>query len=766
MKRLLIIAVTAAVLAVSAVSPVAGRGPRLPNGPANNRQTDNYETRLSTKQDDMRAKALEKVLTGKARPRGDNKVVKIAPGQFVELGRQDEDSIWTVLGEFSDLPSNSIPQPDRDVDNTTIWEPDFSRDYYRGLLFDEGPGVNSLRQYYIEQSSGAYAVNGDVTDWNTVPQTGAYYGSNEKSDAYAWLFVRDSVNAWYNARVADGWTASDFNEYLSRFDQWDRYDNDGDGNFNEPDGYIDHFQSIHSGEGEEAGGGTLGDDAIWSHRWYAFYNNIGTTGPSKDYLLGGIKIGGTNFWIGDYTIEPENGGVGVFAHEYAHDLGLPDEYDTSGNAGGAENGTGWWTLMSQGSWATQNDTDIGSSPTHMSAWDKLQLGWLNYEVALPGDDPVSTKLGPAEHRTKQAQAFIVVLPDRQHEIDVGAPYAGETFYYSGATNDLDTTMTRTFALPSGTVSLSAKVRYDIEVGWDYAYLTVNGDPVDTNLSTDSDPNDQNFGNGITGSTEGAWVNLTADLSAYAGQTVDLGFRYWTDSYVQGNDDSADGIAIDNIEVTGSALDGAETDTGWTYESNNDLYGFHRTNGQDVASSFNFYVAENRQYWGYDVGLRKGPYNFGFLDDANLQNWVEHFPYQDGMLVWYADYFWSDNNVGDHPGEGLILPIDSKPAILNWDDDGSVMRPRIQSFDATFTREPTDRITLHKNSNPTTIPSRPGVSVFNDMNDYYVASDPGDSKGHYQAGWNSVDNPNTGTVIRIKSVTPGGMMQIQVTPPQP
>ena len=87
--------------------------------------------------------------------------------------------------------------------------------------------------------------------------------------------------------------------------------------------------------------------------------------------------------IGDYTVEPENGGVGVFGHEFGHDLGLPDLYDTSGNTGGAENSTAWWTMWSQGSYGTISD-DLGSYPVHMMAWEKFFLGWLNYEVAFAG----------------------------------------------------------------------------------------------------------------------------------------------------------------------------------------------------------------------------------------------------------------------------------------------------------------------------------------------------------------------------------------------
>ena len=99
--------------------------------------------------------------------------------------------------------------------------------------------------------------------------------------------------------------------------------------------------------------------------------------------------------------------MGVFAHEYAHDLGLPDLYAYSG-----DNNTGFWTLMSSGSWLSDGTVDIGSKPSHMGVWEKFQLGWLNYEVAYAGQKS-EHKLGPAETNTKQAQALFVVLPDKQ-----------------------------------------------------------------------------------------------------------------------------------------------------------------------------------------------------------------------------------------------------------------------------------------------------------------------------------------------------------------
>lgn len=698
---------------------------------------DSLKHPLGERQNALKQKALQTQMLGKA----SGKVHEVAKGQYVELGREGEDLIWTVLGDFGDAETgipvlqggdpgpqhNQIPEPDRDFDNTTYWVEDFDRDHFMELLFADEEGANSMRNYYIEQSSNRYTVSGDVTDWAEVPFNTATYG---RFDSTVWWFLEDSLNDWYDKMVADGWTDQDFDDYLSQFDVWDRYDYDFDGDFDEPDGYIDHFQSVHAGMGDEAGGGAYGSDAIWSHRWYAYYTNIGVEGPAFNQA-GGVKIGGTDYWIGDYTVEPENGGVGVFAHEFAHDHGLPDLYNT---AGGGGNSTGFWTLMSSGSWLSQDPENIGTSPGHMGVWEKFQLGWLNYEVAYAGSKS-EHKMGPAATNTKQAQALFVVLPDKEVTTEIGTPYSGSYMYYSGSGNDLDNTMTRSVTLPDGAVTLTAQVNYEIELDWDYAYLTVDGVSVATDHSTNTDPNGQNFGEGITGNS-GGWVPLMADLSAFAGQTVEIGFRYWTDVAAVEL-----GLMVDDIQITSLPLDDAESDFGWTFD------GFSLSDGSETGYYFNAYVAEFRQYRGYDVGLYTGPYNFVGGD------WVEHFPYQDGLLISYWDTSESDNNTITHPGSGLILPIDAHPEAMEL-PDGGYWRARVQSYDSTFSLAPTDAIELTSGGQPSYHESQSGVGIFDDNYQYWNPLTP-------IAG---VINPNTGTQIRIKSNSARGtFMQVEVRP---
>jgi immune inhibitor A len=286
-------------------------------------------------------------------------------------------------------------------------------------------------------------------------------------------------------------------------------------------------------------------------------------------------------------------------------------------------------------------------------------------------------------------------------------------------------MYKAFDLAAGS-TLTAKVKYNIELDWDYAYLVYSTDggatwtPVETNLSVTTDPNGQNFGYGITGISSG-WVDLTANLPA---GNVLLGFRYWTDANTGGF-----GFMLDDLTVTGFPTDGAESDAGWTYAP---AGGFHVTGGTESALKSHYYIVEYRTYKGYDSTLATGPYYFGYLNDPTLQDFVDHFPYQDGMLINYWDTSQTNNQTRRHPGAGLLLPIDAHYAALVR-VDGVIWRNRVQTYDSTFTLAPTDGVpNIHQNSVLSPIPSLLGVSVFDDRILYY---DPANPQG-------SVKNPNT------------------------
>jgi immune inhibitor A len=715
-------------------------------GPA----TDKLPNPLGAQQASARSDALTRVLQGKATPQGPQQVVASTrhgrdagntvrykgANQFVQLAQTGEGKILTILGQFGSGVANNgtpgspagplhnqIPKPDRTVDNTSIWAPDFSQAYYQNQLFSRTPGANSMANFFLEQSSGRYSVSGNVTPWVTVPNNESSYGSDYCGSivcADTWFFIQDEANAFASTFSS---TAA-LNAYLSQFDVYDRYDYNGNGNFNEPDGYIDHFQGVHGGLGEEVGGGAQGSDAIWSHSWYVQLTPIGSGGPAGA-PFGGTRIGNSNYWIGDYTVQPEDGGVGVFAHEYSHDIGLPDAYDTAGG----ENSTAWWTLMSQGSYGTGNKVDLGSKPIGYTAWEKLQLGWLDYDLESAGDS-AKVRLGPSISQTKGGkQAMIVLLPDKEVATHIANPYAGGKFYYSSSGNNLDNRMTRSVTLPAGSPTLSAKVQYDIEQDYDYAYVTVNGTAVATNLSSATNPNGQNFGQGITGSSGGNWVDLTADLTAFAGQTVAIGFRYWTDSGV-----SPPGFMADQIQIGSDGPFGAEASGEFTFAP--PTGGFRATSGNETSFNFNAYIAEYRQYNGYDEGLKTSPYNFGFLDNPSLQNWVEHFPYEAGLLITYWDETFADNNTSTHPGGGLFLPIDAHPkARIRL--DGVPWRARVQSVDSTFGTQWTHPLTLHRNSVAQHFGPLKPVTTFDDSKSYWDAVQP----------LASVITPNTGTKIR-------------------
>ena len=563
--------------------------------------------------------------------------------------------------------------------------------------------------------------------------------------------MTDQGNAWYTKMDAT-MTAAEIDAMIAPFDVWDRYDYDLDGDFDEPDGYIDHFQSVHAGEGEETGGGAQGTDAIWSHRSYANAGPQGAAGPTVDGVV--VPFGGdrgsaavptgsvttpssprTAAWVCSPTSSPTTSTSPIST--------------TRAATPAAPRTTAWWTVMSQGSYGSVNGEDLGSAPTHFGAWEKFQLGFLKNFAVAGASGSGTYHLGPAEYNTKKAQAMFIVLPELVLPLELGAPCegCGTSYFYSGSGDGLNNTMSRTVAAGG---ALTAKVRYDIEPDFDYAFLeasTTGGTtwlPITTNLSefaaTDASGLNSS-GTGWSGDSGGLWIDLTGTLPA---GTNAVRFRYNTDAGL-----ALPGFQVDNIAIGGTLVGTAESDEGWMFN------GFRITTGSETQSFFNAYVLENRQYIGYDMALKLGPYNFGFPADPNL---VEHFPYQDGLLISYWNSAYTDNNVGDHPGEGLILPVDSHPRIETW-TDGTQMRPRLQSYDSTFTTTKTDSITVHDpvSGVAKTIASKPGVSVFDDSRSYWTLDHPSDApaNGRYQSEWSSVKVPNAGVVVKVKSISSTG-----------
>jgi immune inhibitor A len=791
------LAATAAVAAVgatwfalpAAATPSAAQLSGQDDAQASLDRRDFFMDSLSTQEQADRNKALNAVLSGEAQYENRGGILgAVVDGKFTKIATTT-DSIFVILTQFGDKVDpryggdpgprhNEIEQPDREVDNSTIWLPDFNREHYQKTYFETADDTYpSLANFTEEQSSGRYSVNGTVHNWVQLDYNEARYGSNLDEQETYWAWVTDSVNYWYDEQIAEGRSPEDIEAELRNNDHIDRYDYDKDGNYNEPDGYIDHFQLVHAGVGEETGGGAQGSDAIWSHKWYVNDNKKGFTGPTlpdgTEVLLGGTEIGKSGVWVGNYTAQPENGGQGVFTHEYMHDLGLPDEYVTSG---AGEASSGFWTLMSRGSYySTEPNGIIGDRAAGLNAWDKAQLGWITPEdgslaVVHYGEEKTLT-LGPAAVRSGElAQGAVVLLPDRNYTRQVGDVEQGDYQWWSNSGNDLDNLLAtpELDASAASSLGVTARTSYDVEDGYDYLYAEASSDGgltwtiLDGTVNGEPLPRDAGDQPALTG-TQDDWVDLTYDLDDFAGESsVIFRFRYHTDGGFAPVGFKFDEFAL-NADGAAIFSDDAETgDAGWTSDPDT---GFMRVTDVFSKDYPQAYWVENRQLIGADAGVDNSPYNFGW--GAEKPNWVEHFPYQTGPLVSYSWDAFTDNNIMDHadegyPGVGQILPVDMQPGLMMWEDDGNpntsdYNRTSHQVYDATLSLNPTTSITLHRphfdcsetcvqdGVTETVYPSRPAVSRFDDVNGTYWTEEKPD---------NSALGPQTGTTIELFDMAAG------------
>lgn len=151
-------------------------------------------------------------------------------------------------------------------------------------------------------------------------------------------------------------------------------------------------------------------------------------------------------------------------------------------------------------------------------------------------------------------------------------HEGDPALHSGIVSNADEMAIKQVAVPATGAALTFDARWNTELGWDFGFVQVSTDGgttytsvacTDTTTDTDPDalPTAKDNVPGFTGDS-GGWRPQTCSLAAYAGQTVLLAFRAFTDPVALGTDpDTPPGFWVDNATVGTTVLTDGTT-TGW------------------------------------------------------------------------------------------------------------------------------------------------------------------------------------------------------------
>jgi immune inhibitor A len=632
------------------------------------------------------------------------------------------------------------------------------RAHYQRALFDpEYVRPNTLSHYYRTQSFGQYHLQGRVLPTIQLDHERAYYGRPKRPQGGSWRNdsrVEDLVEEVLS-KVGQRHPELDW----ANFDRWDPTDADGDGIREEGDGYLDHLVMIYAGGGQSSCQSlyklhnklnpnvgpevfsTLASEAlecadrIWPHRFMVQRRE--GQGPQLSWgqnRLGGAPIRET-LWAKDYNMQSEYTAAATFIHEFGHSIGLPDIY-----ARQTSNSTGAWEVMS---------STKSPSPQGLSAWSRMMLGWLTPQVVLPPERggahtverPLMTLDTPPGLITSKSptarsadptpsRAILVALPPQQKSIVLTAlkpELHGQKALYSGQGNELNRSVSLKLnlstILPSQEVTLSFDGWWEIEAGWDFAYVEVRPNRADASWtrvvdsatmtakhghdgpkslpgfsgrSGDLNGDGKNESNpscdpkeeikqgeerkGVSPCEVPTWSRAQLNLSPWAGQEVLVRLRYFTDMAAVER-----GILIDNIKVS---LKGQPTPIfEETFEGplspSLSLDGFLLSAGAHHFETPHYYLIEHRDpYAGsadpkspdfrYDSALGKGGIAF-FHHPKTNEMMAMKTRARSGALIWYANgvYPWSENEPTQNgPGRGFLLAIDALPnefRLPGWGD---------------------------------------------------------------------------------------------------
>jgi hypothetical protein len=132
---------------------------------------------------------------------------------------------------------------------------------------------------------------------------------------------------------------------------------------------------------------------------------------------------------------------------------------------------------------------------------------------------------------------------------------GNPVLWSGNGNSINATAVTSVAVPTTDPTLRFNAKYGAELGFDYGYVVVSTDGGATFTPIAGDKTvTAPLGPGLNGTTNG-FEPHSFDLSAFAGQTVLLGFQYVSDGGV-----NEGGLKVDDVTVGGTLVsDGSSLD---------------------------------------------------------------------------------------------------------------------------------------------------------------------------------------------------------------
>lgn len=649
---------------------------------------------------------------------------------------------------------NEIARPlsESDRSGSTIWVEDFGAQYYRdiitgdGIAFDyvrqDGSRVSvdyrgeSVRSYFTDMSANRYAINADVYGWLQVPHSVWWYGADLCPGS------RSGMRVNHSGGMPDaGSAASLVKDALDLLKAqhpdpafWAQYDGDGDG-------VIDRLWIIHAGMGEEdnttlLNRTTYGEGGMWSHA-----GGLVPTYP----IVSGIAAG-------PYIMMPENAGIAVLAHEYGHNLGMGDLYSYGGGATSA----GFWTLMAD-DWTGY---PIGFLPPALDPLHLDNLGWLDpYTITDPTKAHTVT-IGQASNFPGTVGVYRgVKIPLADKAAPLPVQPEGHFEWWGGKRNLALATMTlkSPIAVPATGATLEFRTAFDIELGWDFLWIQVSRDGGSqwTTLANnhtacthatgwigvlDGFPEDlctAGIG-GFTGRSEGypAYSTEAFNLNAFAGADILIRFRYMTDWGTLGAGPFLGRIAVSSGGNPVFSDEPSAAASRWTLGG-----GFEVNPGyQTYTHNFYFQWRNVNDPKSFDRALGDPRWRSG--------------PANTGLLVWYNDNRYSDNEItkylADGPGfgpKGLMLVVDANPepyrdpyyVAMGYDNEGGNVSHSSLMRDAPFSLVDSVGFTMTAGNGvyeQTQFAGRPAVSYFSDAVGYYpgaqyVSRGPGYTPPSYQ-----------------------------------